>query len=187
MDAFGYLSVLLSIILGLAITQVLQGIGKLLTARARVTFYWPPIVIALVLLIGFTQSWWAMFGLRNHQDWTFLGFFVVILQTIFAYLMAALVLPDFQLEIGVDMRSNYYAHSRWLFLMVIGQTLTSLLKDVVLDGHLPERMNVGFHLFWIALAAGAASTRREWFHKALALVAAVVNVLYIGLLFARLR
>ena len=27
MDAFGYLSVLISIILGLAITQVLQGIG----------------------------------------------------------------------------------------------------------------------------------------------------------------
>ena len=112
MDAFSFLSVLLSIILGLAITQVLQGLGRLMTARARVTFYWPPIVIALVMLVGFVQSWWAMFGLRNHTSWTFAGFFVVILQTIFSYLQAALILPEFQLESSVDMRANYFAHAR---------------------------------------------------------------------------
>src|SRR5450755_555927 len=113
MDAFSYLSVLLSIILGLAITQVLQGLGRLMAARARVRFYWPPLVLALVMLLGFIQSWWAMFGLRLQSAWTFLAFFVVILQTVFSYLIAALVLPEFPPDGGVDMKANYYSHTRW--------------------------------------------------------------------------
>ena len=44
MDAFSYLSVLLSIILGLAITQLLQGVGRLLQERQRVRIYWPVLV-----------------------------------------------------------------------------------------------------------------------------------------------
>jgi heme/copper-type cytochrome/quinol oxidase subunit 4 len=36
LDAFSYLSVLLSIILGLAITQVLLGLRSLMHARSRV-------------------------------------------------------------------------------------------------------------------------------------------------------
>jgi hypothetical protein len=39
MDAFSYLSVLLSIIIGLAITQVLQGYRGLLLARHRTTLF----------------------------------------------------------------------------------------------------------------------------------------------------
>src|SRR5438045_1231650 len=105
MDAFSYLSVLLSIILGLAITQVLQGLGKLMQARARVTFFWPPVVIALTLLMMFVQSWWAMFGLRTQRIWTFAGFAVVILQTILSYLMAALILPEVPPEGRVDLRT----------------------------------------------------------------------------------
>jgi len=38
-EPFSHLSVLLSIILGLAITQVLQGLGRLIQARHRVRFY----------------------------------------------------------------------------------------------------------------------------------------------------
>lgn len=36
MDEFGYLSVLLSIILGLSVTQLLQGLSGIIQARARV-------------------------------------------------------------------------------------------------------------------------------------------------------
>ncbi len=39
MDAFSYLSVLLSIILGFAITQVLHGFRDLMQARARLRLY----------------------------------------------------------------------------------------------------------------------------------------------------
>jgi hypothetical protein len=43
-DAFAYLSVLLSIILGLAIAEVLQGYGALLLSRSKVKLCAPPLI-----------------------------------------------------------------------------------------------------------------------------------------------
>jgi len=41
MDAFSYLSVLLSIVLGLALASLLSGFAAMVRARARIVFYWP--------------------------------------------------------------------------------------------------------------------------------------------------
>ena len=95
MDQFSYLSVLLSIILGLAITQVLKGFRGMLLTRAHILFYWPAVMWSFTLLLIFIQSWWAMFGMRNVQVWTFPAFAVVVSQTILEYMLAAIVLPDF--------------------------------------------------------------------------------------------
>jgi hypothetical protein len=51
MDAFGYLSVLLSIILGLGLTQLLTAIGRLIRHRDRVRVHWLPLLWAAVLLL----------------------------------------------------------------------------------------------------------------------------------------
>ena len=44
MDEFSYLSVLISVILGLAVTQILTGFRAILLARTRIRMYWPVIV-----------------------------------------------------------------------------------------------------------------------------------------------
>jgi hypothetical protein len=90
MDEFSYLSVLLSIILGLAITQILKGFRGLLHSRARVRLYWPSITWAVLLLVINVQTWWAMFGLRSHHDWTFAAFAVVIATVLFTSYIAML-------------------------------------------------------------------------------------------------
>ena len=74
MDAFSYLSVLLSIIIGLAITQVLQGYRALLLARRHVALYAPTLAWSVYILLMATQSWWASFGLSDRRDWSFLAF-----------------------------------------------------------------------------------------------------------------
>jgi hypothetical protein len=119
MDAFSYLSVLISLILGLAITQVLKGIRGLMHARTRLKSYWPAVIWAILIVVISVQSWWAMFGLRWHSDWTFLEFSIVLAQTIDLYLLAALVLPDFFGDTVVDLREHYYAHRRWFFSLLV--------------------------------------------------------------------
>src|SRR6267142_3959942 len=98
MDEFSYLSVLLSVILGLAVAQILQGFRGLLLWRARVRIYWPVIGWAVLLLLICFQSWWAMFGMRFRHEWTFQQFGVVLLQTIMTYMWAGLVFPDLSAE-----------------------------------------------------------------------------------------
>ena len=60
MDEFSYLSVLISVILGLAVTQILKGFRGILLSRTRIRIYWPVIAWAALLLLVCVQSWWAM-------------------------------------------------------------------------------------------------------------------------------
>jgi hypothetical protein len=51
MDEFSYLSVLISVILGLAVTQVLKGFRGILLPRVRIRIYWPVLGWAPLLLL----------------------------------------------------------------------------------------------------------------------------------------
>ena len=185
MDEFSYLSVLLSIIIGLAITQILKGYRGIVLSRARIVPYWPVLLWSVSLLVMNIQSWWASFGLREVQVWTFAKFGIVLVQTILQYLLAAIVLPDFFGE-RVDLRAHYFGHARWLLGLVIGVLCASLLKDLVMTGHLTNPLNLGFHLLIITLAAIGWFVRNETWHKFMAVFFAALFGAYIVVLFARL-
>jgi hypothetical protein len=187
MDEFSYLSVLLSVILGLAVTQILQGFRGLLLSRARIQVYWPVIGWAVLVLLVCFQNWWSMFGMRHRHDWSFQQFAMVLLQTILIYMVAGLVFPDLFGDQAVDLKKNFYAHRGWLFSLALATVVVSVCKDLVLDGHLPNRTNLVFHaLFGVTLFVGAC-TSRERFHKTLVIFAIAAFVLYIVLLYARME
>jgi hypothetical protein len=186
-DAFGHLSVLISIILGLAITQLLQGFRGIVLARSRVRIYWVPVLWAAIMLVICVQAWWAMFGLRAVRDWTFLAFSVVLLEVLAIYMQTAFIFPEFAGEARVDLRAHYYDHLRWIFGASVLTLAASLAKDVVLSGRLPETPNLAFHLVLGGLGVVAALWHREAFHKANAIGTAALLVAYIVALFARLR
>jgi len=94
MDSFTYISVLLSIVLGLAITQVLLGLRGLILTRAKVKLYTPTLIWAVVALLIPIQAWWASFAMREQPKWAFLALLVIMLEMISIYMVAALVLPD---------------------------------------------------------------------------------------------
>ncbi len=186
MDEFSYLSVLLSVILGLAVTQILQGFRGLLLSRARIKFYWPVTGWALLVLLVCFQNWWSMFGMRNRHDWTFQQFAMVLVQTILIYMVAGLVFPDFG-EATVDLKESFYAHRLWFFALAVASIVVSVCKDVVLDGKLPHPTNLTFHaIFGVSLLSGAV-TRQERYHKTLVVFVLAAFGLYIFLLYARMQ
>jgi hypothetical protein len=114
-ETFNYLSVLLSIVLGLAIAQVLQGLRGLILARVKVKLYLPTVIWTGLALLIAIQAWWASFGLHTRANWTFLAFMIIVLQVISVYMVAALVLPDVTGCAVVDLRDHYFAHRSWFF------------------------------------------------------------------------
>src|SRR5262245_34390640 len=142
MDPFSYLTVLISIILGLGITQLLSGLGRVLQGRDRLRMFWPAIAWVVLLLAIHVQTWWAMFGLRAFQRWSFMAFALVLLQPIVLFLLAALVLPSETTD-SIDLHANYFAQSRWFFGLTIVLLIVSLTRDLVLGGSLPGALNLG--------------------------------------------
>jgi hypothetical protein len=185
-DAFSYLSVLLSIILGLAITQILQGYRGLLLARGRVTFYAPTMVWSVLLLFITAQAWWASFGLARHQNWTFPQFSAVLLQMVMLYMMCGLVLPDIPPEEAVDLRAHFYREHRPFFAAFLLMLAASVSKDWVLEGRLPSRENLAFHGVFAALCVAGYLVRAPRFHEIITPLGAAIMAAYVALLFFRL-
>jgi hypothetical protein len=186
-DAFSYLSVLLSIVLGLGLTQLLTAIGRLIRHRDRVRVHWLPLLWTGLLFLIYVQVWWTMYGLRLRPDWTFPAFGVVLLQTALLYVMAAVVLPEQVEETGTDLGVHFDRHHRWFFAVFLTTLAVSAAKDVILSGRFPTSTNLLFHF---ALAAGCIAgliLRGRQAQGVLGLGFAVAIVAYVAMLFARLQ
>jgi hypothetical protein len=186
MDAFSYLSVLLSIILGLAITQVLQGYRSILLAKGRVRLSAPVLIWSGLVLLFATQSWWASFGLRERTDWDFLSFSIILLQMGLLYMLSALIFPEIAIDAEVNLAEHFDRHRRAFFGFLIGVLVASITKDVILDHRLPTPLNLAFHAMLITTAILGIFMRSSRVQLWLALFAVAGFVLYISLLFAHL-
>jgi len=168
----------------LAFAEILQGFRRLLLRRKHVRLYAPPVIWGLTLIAVLAQTWWAMFSLRGHNEWTFATYGVVLLQTIVLYMVAALALPETDGE--VDLRVAYFKHARPFFLLICAAAAVSISKDLIIDHRLPSVVNLTFQLAFAALAGVAAFVRKSWYHQLLAPVIAGAFGLYIVSLFSRL-
>jgi hypothetical protein len=186
-DEFSYLSVLLSVVLGLAVTEILQGIRHRIVAAERVRTYWPARLWSVTMLLVCAQTWWAMFGLRARHDWKFDEFLVLLTQVILLYLVCGLVHPEFDRAQEIDLRADYFAQRKRFFSLLIVAAIVSVVRDLVLNHALPNPMNLAFHIVWIVTAAIGIVTSNEWYHKALALFTFVAFVNYITTMFVKLQ
>jgi hypothetical protein len=185
--AFDYLSVLLSIVLGLALTQLLTGVARLIKARDRVRLYSPPIVWMAILFVVIVQSWWAMFSLREHNEWTILGFLVVMVHPVVLFLMVELLMPEVNQQQDVDLANAYERQAPLFFSAILVLMISSLLRPVVLSGKLAEPLDVIMQAVFFALSAVAIFWRSNLYHRVLAPLTALLVVTYIALLFLDLR
>lgn len=187
MDAFSYLSVLLSVILGLAIQQVLLGYRALALARGSIRWYAPPLIWSVLVILLVVQHWWASFGLANRSEWSFAQFGTALVQTALFYMMAALVLPDVRQDGGTDLKEHYFREAPLFFGLSCAVLLWNLLvREYVLFGELPNALNLAFQILFLLLSASGIWVRRPRYHEAMAVAAIVTITAYIALLFGRL-
>ena len=186
-DAFAYLSVLLSIILGLAIAEVLQGYRSLLIARGEVKLYAPPLIWSATMLVLAIHFWWASFGLAGRENWDFAAFSAVLMQTVMLFMGAALLLPHKTADQPIDLRSHYYREagpfvSFGLLFILFGFVKDWLLDRRILSGGLP----LMFFILFLAMTLVALFFRKPRVHEIIAPVMAVAILVFIGMMFAKL-
>lgn len=187
MDSFEYLSVLISIILGLALTQLLTGAGRLIRIRDRVRFFYPVGVWMGILFIIIVQSWWTMFTLRLYDDWTFDKFLVVLLHPMLVYLLVELVTPDTEGGSAVDMKANYFRQAPVFFGAMLALLLASLARPLVMTWRFTPWLDFAFHAVFIGLAIIAIFWRNERFHRLVSPVIVLLLFFYVASMFVELR
>jgi hypothetical protein len=185
MNAFDYLSVLISIVLGLGITQVLAGFAAMVRARKRMRMYWPvPVQMGAVFLIA-VVVWWSMFGLREVRVWTFATFLMVMGQAVAVYLMAAFITPETAGEQSLDLRELYFRESRWFFASSLALLAFSVAKNLMLSGNMRSADLAG-HVAFAAISVAGLVASGDRVHKIVAPLTFVFLAAYVGALFVQL-
>jgi hypothetical protein len=190
MDPFSYLSVLISIILALGMTQVLVGVGEMLQARARRRIYWVHSIWIVNLFLYLVIAWWIFYRWRNQQPWTFLLFVFVLISPTLLFLCSRLLFPpENALDQLVDYKKHYYANHRAFFVIFCLFTpvdaIDSLLKGIPHFLELGPQYYLSSTLYFAGML-GAAITRRERYHQVFAIIFLAQTILISFTLFRTL-
>ena len=175
MTPFEYLSVLISIVLGLGLTELLAGLQRLVHARDRVGFHWLPLAWSALVFVILVQWWWAAFGFRGQTEWNFLSFLLVLLVPVLLYLAAALVLPPAQSVGRYDLRAHYFGIHRIFFLVIAGATVLEIVRAV----RVADLQAAGLNLAATLLLGSLAVVRNPRYHAFGTVVAALILAVFI--------
>jgi hypothetical protein len=168
-NAFEYLSVLISIILALGMTRVLAGVGEMLQARSHRHIYWVHAIWIVNLFLYLVVAWWIFYRWRNQQSWTFFLFIFVLISPTILYLASIVLFPrEGDVDLAVNYKTHYYANHRTFFVLFVLFTPIDIV-DSLLKGF-PHFLQLGprYYISSLVYFAGmmtAAITRNERYHQ----------------------
>ncbi len=131
---FEYTSILISIILGLGITQLLSALSDLLYNYKKVSFYWPQTGWALFVLFLQVQDWFITYQLRDKPVWHLSELVFVLLYPVSLFIAAKMLLPTNAHEENRDMKAYYMSQFPVLFSIMAISILLSVVFNCWLLG-----------------------------------------------------
>jgi len=134
MDFFQHLTTLLSIIVGLGLTEMFGNLHRLIRNRSRVTWDWLPIAWAATSVVMVLNYWWGLYaGVSGLDQVTNAGQFgLLLIPPILLFLTTASVLPNFDSGSDWNMRQVYDAQRRtFIVTFVLYQCATWATAAVV--------------------------------------------------------
>lgn len=109
---FDFVGVFYSVVLGVAVTQLMTGVARLVEQRQRVRTYWVHSVWVFTVLLGNTGNWWSLWSLREAPSWHVVTFLLLIALTGTIFLMTVLLFPTMSEPAqDIDLRAHYHANS----------------------------------------------------------------------------
>jgi hypothetical protein len=136
---FEHITVYVSIIIGLAVAQLLGGVVRVLSDR-RAKPYWVHLAWVFNVLCLITYYWWFIFDWQSRTEWTYQLFVFVFAYAMVNYLLAVTLVPPAELDHG-DYEEFFFARSRLFFSLLIVRWLEDL-GDTFLTGR-PRRSPIG--------------------------------------------
>jgi hypothetical protein len=129
---FDYLGVLVSVILGLALTHLLTGLSRLIQMRSHVRVYWVHVAWTLNIMLYVLGLWWGMYWWKHLEDWTIGRFLFLSGYASVIYVLSALLYPH-EVADGFDFEVHFESNRRWFF----GAFVLAILLDI------PETLSKG--------------------------------------------
>jgi hypothetical protein len=186
MDAFGYVSVIISVFIGLSLSHLLTGTVGLVKARQRVKFYWVQLLWILLTFVGNIFLWWTMWNLRLVRSWNFFTFLLVLLAPVLLYVAAAFLIPEVEPSATLDLRKYFYQNRSAFFGINAAFTVLMGTENWLLTRRLLPTPVVLIFAIWFVLLCIAAIVRSALYHAVVALLFTALFLFFVVLFGLRL-
>ncbi len=175
-SAFEYVTVLISIILGLGITQILTRVAVLIQKAKRLVLYWPHILWIAFILFLHIQEWWVMYELKTFHPWHMPVFLFIMLYPINLFLLSKLLFPEKIKGKKIDLKVFYFENYRRIFLLIVVSAFLSIIYNLfildfkITDQFLQILLGVSFMIIILKKYS------QEWLHKAVSVIVVLISI-----------
>ncbi len=177
---FEYVSILVSIILGLGITQILSAFSDLLYNYKKVSFYWPHTFWIVFILFLHIQDWFITYQLKDKPVGHLRELFFILLYPVSLFCVAKMLLPTNEREERNDMKLFYKSQYPLIFIIVAISIFISILFNYIfLMESLLQQIPLLIFLS-VMLYTALKKVENEMLHKAIAITiisASLVSVI----------
>lgn len=178
---FEYVSILVSIILGLGITQLLTSLGNLLHHYKTVRLYWPHTIWIGFILFLHIQDWFVTYQLRQKTEWKLTEVMFVLLYPIVLYIITKIILPEKGKKQIQALNSYYYLKSPIFFSLLSIAILLSILFNIFLLGNSLLSQSILMLFFLTATYLGLSSNLHPRLHQLFAILVLIGTIVSIFL------
>ena len=136
MSIFEFISVMVSIVLGLSFAQLLLTVSRFARNSSRVKAYLPHTIWLANLVLWHFLMWWSFWDYRN-VEWNYGRFLVITLEPLLLFLTTSIAAPKkFDTEL-IDNQENFFEVRHWFFLSFIALQVLSMVDGQLVFGSEP--------------------------------------------------
>jgi len=167
---------LYSIVAGLGISKLVQGLGTMIEARERIRRYWVHSAWLAVILAAHVVTIFALIRFSGHAHWTVFNAMLALSMPLLLYLISDLIVPTIGDDQQTDMRVYFDRNRRWFYSLTIALTVIGMSVQVAVEHQLDYSLGGALRLIaLVALTVGLVS-RRPVVQSAVVLVMLAVMV-----------
>jgi hypothetical protein len=173
---------LISVVVGLGLTELLGNFNRLMCVRREVRWDGLPLAWAFLAVLLVNNYWWGMYQgyVSATSASTAASFLVGLALPVLLYLVCAAALPNARTAAGREMRTSYLAESRYFFALVLLYVVATLVQSLVVNRAFRLSVAMMERLAIIAVLAPLLWRRRAGYHwfAAFAILAVLILRLF---------
>ena len=167
MDIREHSITLVSVIVGLGLTELLANLNALIRTRNDVRWYALPFLWAAICLILVVNLWWGIYlgaiGIATPSNAG--AFLLYLIVPVLLYLVCSAALPAVRAAGVVDLRESYFASSRYFSGLLFAYVTATMLQAYLARGSVEWTLVATvMRLGILVVLAPLIWVRSAWYH-----------------------
>ncbi|MDH5344141.1 MAG: hypothetical protein OEW59_00130 [Gammaproteobacteria bacterium] len=175
MPLFEFLMILISVVIGLALGEVLTGAASLLRVRESVKFYWIHVLFQVGIFFALLQQWWEAWDLVNIAVINLWTAILLLFPSVVLFVIAHLLFP--RPAENTDLEHYYFKQAPILWSLVVIGTVVGTFVLPFIEGEPVFHWSNMSGIPMIAICSALAVSGNRTLHSVFAPLIIVLVVL----------